>query len=187
MILLLDNYDSFSFILRDYLMQCGEQVILKENNDAFEEITALNFSKVLLSPGPKKPGQSGCLMNIVEYCVKHSIPTLGVCLGHQAIAEYFGGHLDYAIKPMHGKISTIRHFRDPIFQNIPDEFQACRYHSLVIKKIDNTPLNIIALSTENEIMALAHQSLPMWGVQFHPEAFLTQYGLLMIKNWLNNS
>ncbi len=184
MILLLDNYDSFSFILKDYLQQCNEEVVVKENSDDLSEILALRFSKVVLSPGPKTPKQSGCLMSLVAYCAEQEVPTLGVCLGHQAIAEYFGGVLEKAIVPMHGKVSSISHSGHPLFEAIPSPFNVCRYHSLIIKNIENPLLQTIALSKELEIMALAHQKLPLWGVQFHPEAIYTEYGLLLLKNWL---
>ncbi len=184
MILLLDNYDSFTFIIKDYLEQCGQEVIVRENNGDFAEITALDFSSIVLSPGPKIPVLSGGLMPMVEHAAVNKIPTLGVCLGHQAIGEYFGGKLIKALRPMHGKVSTVRHSSHLLFENIPREFEACRYHSLVISALDATPLNSIAHSNENEVMALAHQWLPIWGVQFHPEAILTQYGIPLIKNWL---
>ena len=186
MILLLDNYDSFTFILKDYLMQCDQEVIVKENTDDFEEIVSLNFSHIVLSPGPKTPKLSGCLMKVVAHCAKNKVPTLGVCLGHQAIGEFFGGKLDKAIKPMHGKVSSIKHYGHPLFENIPPVFEVCRYHSLVISEIDADVLQCIAISPEQEIMALAHTTLPLWGVQFHPEAILTQYGLPLIKNWILN-
>ncbi len=184
MILLLDNYDSFTFILKDYLQQCNEEVIVKENTDSMEELLSLNFSKVLLSPGPKTPKQSGILMPLVDYCASHHIPTLGVCLGHQAIGEYFGGTLEKALRPMHGMVSKITHTEHPLFKNIPSLFEVCRYHSLIIKNIDNNELATIASSHEEEIMALAHQKLPLWGVQFHPEAIYTEHGLQLLKNWL---
>jgi len=184
MILLLDNYDSFSFILKDYLQQCYEEVVVRENNDDFDEIISLNFTKVVLSPGPKNPESSGCLMKMVAHCAQHKIPTLGVCLGQQAIGQYFGGTLAKAIKPMHGKLSTISHFNHSLFHKIPNTFQVCRYHSLVIQNIDNTPLRALAITKEQEVMSLAHQELPIWGVQFHPEAALTQYGIQLIQNWL---
>jgi anthranilate synthase/aminodeoxychorismate synthase-like glutamine amidotransferase len=184
MILLLDNYDSFTFILKDYLQQCNQEVIVKENTDSLEEIISMDFSHVVLSPGPKTPQQSGCLMKVVEHCAVNNIPTLGVCLGHQAIGEYFGGTLKRSIKPMHGKVSPIKHLNHPLFEHIPATFNVCRYHSLIISDIDDTNLKCIATSREQEIMALAHVTLPLWGVQFHPEAILTQYGLPLLKNWL---
>ncbi len=185
MILLLDNYDSFSFILKDYLQQCHEEVIVRENTDAIDDIVGLEFTHVVLSPGPKTPQESGCLMHMVAYCATNKIPTMGVCLGHQAIGSYFGGTLVKAEQPMHGKVSLIKHTQHLLFKEIPASFNVCRYHSLVITEIENTPLNCIAESKNHEIMALSHKTLPMWGVQFHPEAILTQYGLPLLKNWLS--
>ena len=184
MILLLDNYDSFSFILKDYLEQCNEQDIIKENNDDFNEIIALKFTKVLLSPGPKTPSSSGCLMQMVAHCALNEIPTLGVCLGHQAIGEYFGASLQKATIPRHGKVSQIIHNNHLLFKDIAQTFNVCRYHSLIIDKTIYSSIQIIASTYQKEIMALAHPSLPLWGVQFHPESILTEHGLQLIKNWL---
>jgi anthranilate synthase component 2 len=114
----------------------------------------------------------------------YKIPTLGVCLGHQAIGEFFGGKLGKGLRPMHGKVSAISHFEHPLFNDIPKEFEVCRYNSLIISDIEDTNLKSIAVSSDGEIMALAHNSLPLWAVQFHPEAILTQYGRVIINNWL---
>jgi anthranilate synthase/aminodeoxychorismate synthase-like glutamine amidotransferase len=183
-ILLLDNYDSFSFILKDYLQQCGEEVVVFENNDSIEKILEEPFKRVVFSPGPKTPRESGNLMNLIEHCDRENIPSLGVCLGHQAIGEFYGARLEKALKPMHGKVCTIRHEHHPLFSGIPNHYEICRYHSLVINALENTPLEIIAESADHEVMAVAHRTKPLWGVQFHPEAILTSYGLTLLKNWL---
>ncbi len=184
MILLLDNYDSFTFILKDYLLQCGEEVIVKENTDNFDDIVSLSFTHIVLSPGPKTPKQSGCLVQLVEHAAENKIPTLGVCLGHQAIGEFFGARLKKGLKPMHGKVSTISHTKHLLFNGVPTEFEVCRYNSLIISDIKDSNLKSIASSIDGEIMALAHDYLPLWAVQFHPEAILTQFGSVIIRNWL---
>lgn len=185
MTLLLDNYDSFSFLLKDYLERIGETVVVYENNDDFAEIIQQPFTRVLLSPGPRTPKQSGCLMDMVAYCATYKIPTLGVCLGHQAIGEYFGAELVHALRPSHGKTSTITHTQHPLFHGLPTTYTVCRYHSLVLQHPEGTPLQVIAQTTSHEIMAVSHASLPMWGVQFHPEAVLTEFGLQLLGNWLH--
>lgn len=185
MTLLLDNYDSFSFLLKDYLERLGETVMVYENNDDFSTIIQQPFSRVILSPGPKTPRQSGCLMQMVEYCSTFKIPTLGVCLGHQAIGEYFGAELVHALRPAHGKTSLIAHTQHPLFHALPATFTVCRYHSLVLQHPEETPLQVIAQTPAHEIMAIAHATLPIWGVQFHPEAVLTEFGSHMLHNWLH--
>jgi anthranilate synthase/aminodeoxychorismate synthase-like glutamine amidotransferase len=184
-ILLLDNFDSFSFILGDYLRQCGQEVIVRESSGSFDEIISLPFSRVVLSPGPKTPAQSGCLMQMVDLCASRKIPTLGVCLGHQAIGENFGATLGKAIKPMHGKTSVITHNEHLLFTEIPATFQVGRYHSLILTEVDEAIIEITARSEENEIMGISHRLLPLWGVQFHPEAISTPCGLQLLRNWLH--
>lgn len=172
-------------MLKDYLQQCNEKVVVVENTDSLSEIIKLNFSRVLLSPGPKTPHKSGCLMDMVHYCASHKIPTLGVCLGHQAIGEYFGAKLIKSEVPMHGKISSINHSTHALFKDIPSPYEVCRYHSLTLEVMPANPIKTIASTLNKEVMAIEHETLPMWGVQFHPESIQTQFGKLLLQNWLN--
>ena len=135
MVLLLDNYDSFTYMLRDYVLQLGLECKVVRNDEMnLEKLEALNFSSVIISPGPKTPNQAGITMKFIEHFYT-SKPILGICLGHQAIGEFFGAKLVKAIKPMHGKISSISHAEHPLFKNMPEEFEVMRYHSLVLKEV----------------------------------------------------
>lgn len=184
-ILLLDNFDSFTYNLLDYLGRVGAECEVFRNNIDFEEIRKKDYQGVLFSPGPGKPREAGNLMQILEY-YHDKLPVLGVCLGHQAIGEFFGATLTKALKPMHGKISQIDVVADsPLFQNLPVSFNVVRYHSLVLQNLPEC-LEITALSQENEIMALQHKKLPIFGLQFHPEAVLTEFGLQIIANWVKS-
>jgi anthranilate synthase/aminodeoxychorismate synthase-like glutamine amidotransferase len=184
LILLIDNYDSFTFNLRDYILQCGVPCDVIRNDD--QNLLTLDKEKykgVVLSPGPGRPEEAGLLMKFIDLN-KDKIPILGVCLGHQALGLYFGVNVIKAEKPMHGKISVVSLEKDPVFQGLDKSTQVVRYHSLVLSKI---PVDFLLLSqTENgEIMAMKHQKLPIYGFQFHPEAVMTTDGRLMIKNWVN--
>ncbi len=182
MILLLDNYDSFTYILNDYLLQCGLQTEV-HRNDAIDcaTIEARKYKGIVLSPGPNRPADSGILMQVVEQ-FHARLPLLGVCLGHQAIGEYFGASLVKATQPMHGKTSPIHYQPHPVFKQLSQPFTAMRYHSLVLKNVQ-APLQIVAETASHEIMAIAHQHLPLFGVQFHPESVLTVEGLQLLRNW----
>jgi len=149
---------------------------------SLEEIEKLNFSSAIISPGPKTPQQAGITVKFIDRFYKTK-PVLGICLGHQAIGEFFGAKLVKAIKPMHGKTSVIRHNKNYLFNNLPDEFEVMRYHSLVLQDVEKTELQITATTTENEVMAIAHPVLKLAGVQFHPESVLTPTGLQIMKNW----
>jgi anthranilate synthase/aminodeoxychorismate synthase-like glutamine amidotransferase len=138
---------------------------------------------VVFSPGPGRPADAGNLLHFVKY-FSVRLPVLGVCLGHQAIGEVFGGNVSKADTPMHGKRAVINTENDIIFQNIPSRFSIVRYHSLILSSITND-LNIIAKTDSGEIMAIKHNKLPVWGVQFHPEAYLSEYGNTIIGNWVN--
>lgn len=185
MLLLIDNYDSFTYNLKDYLGQLGEECLVVRNDEiSIEALKQLHFTKIVISPGPQRPADAGILMDVLkEFHSTH--PILGICLGHQAIGEFFGGELVKAIYPMHGKVSDITHAQEGIFVNIPTPFRVCRYHSLTIESVSNTPLKVMAQTISGEVMALKHSELPIWGVQFHPEAILTQYGMVLLKNWLS--
>ncbi len=184
MVLLLDNYDSFTYILRDYILQMAlECEVVRNDEMSLEEIAALNFSSAVISPGPKTPHEAGITMKFIEH-FHTSKPILGICLGHQAIGEFFGAKLKKAIKPMHGKTSVINHSNHFLFKNLPDEFEVMRYHSLILDELDKTELQVIALTNENEVMAISHPEFKLVGVQFHPESVLTPCGLQIMKNWV---
>lgn len=181
MILLLDNFDSYTYNLLDYFGQLGIGAHVVRNNVPLSEIEELSFEAIVLSPGPGVPRRAGNLMAVIDRY--HQIkPILGICLGHQALGEYFGGTLQKGFRPMHGKVTNIVCRQDPIFQNLPLHMPVVRYHSLVVD-IHNPELVPLAFSPEGEIMAFRHASLPLYALQFHPEAALTTYGLDMLRNW----
>jgi anthranilate synthase/aminodeoxychorismate synthase-like glutamine amidotransferase len=184
-VLLLDNYDSFTYNLADYLQQAGAacQVV---RNDALPlaAIEQLDFQAIVLSPGPCRPADAGLLMPLIERCWQR-VPMLGICLGHQALGEFFGARLIKAPLPMHGKTTEIQHDGHPIFAGIPARFSVMRYHSLLLESLHDTPLRCTARTESGEIMALAHPDLPLAGVQFHPESILTEHGISLIKNWVS--
>ena len=180
---LIDNYDSFTWILHDYLLQTGHECIVYRNDEiSVQQLKDINPDRIILSPGPETPLQAGITMNVIDAFHKH-IPILGVCLGHQALGMYFGAKLTHAPYPMHGKTSDIIYNQHPLFKNIPSPFTVMRYHSLVITETEGTSLKSTAQTTEGIVMALAHQSYPCIGVQFHPESVGTPYGLQLLKNW----
>jgi len=183
-VLLLDNYDSFTYNLYDYVLQTGATCEVFRN-DALQiaDFPHLDFDALLLSPGPKRPADAGCLMSAIDFFHQKK-PILGICLGHQALGEYFGAPLQRAELPMHGKTSVIRHNGSALFAGLPAEFEVMRYHSLLLSTLNGTPLRTTAWSPIEEIMALEHPDLPLWGVQFHPESVLSQHGLDLIHNWL---
>jgi len=182
-VLLIDNYDSFTFNLYDYILQSGEECLVIRNDEmTIEEIKHLDFNKIVISPGPGKPLNAGiCTELIKEFYQSKAI--LGICLGHQAIGEFFHAKLCKAIQPMHGKTSTITTKPHPIFKELPQQMEVMRYHSLILEDV-KYPLEIIANTKQGEIMAIAHQDLPISAVQFHPESILTPHGLQIIKNWI---
>ncbi|MCO6359435.1 anthranilate synthase component II [Roseivirga pacifica] len=182
MILLIDNYDSFTYNLVDYFEQAGAQVEVLRNDIDPAQIDLAKYKGLVLSPGPEEPRKAGNLMPIIEAFVG-KIPMLGVCLGHQAIAIHFGGTLVKAIKPMHGKISKIDNLDAVLFQNIPRSIDIVRYHSLVIKDLPKT-LKKTAFTQAGELMAFESLDYQVHGLQFHPEAVLTEYGLEMLRNWV---
>jgi len=183
LILVLDNFDSFTYNLVDYFNQLDVKVEVLRNNVSIKKLLSDKYSSIVLSPGPGIPTKAGNLMRVIKYYYQ-KIPILGICLGHQAIGEFFGGEIIKAQQPMHGKLSRVHHDLDPIFCNIPNEFSVVRYHSLVCHNISKD-LKVIAKTQPGEIMALKHNVLPIYGLQFHPEAVLTQYGLEILRNWKN--
>jgi anthranilate synthase/aminodeoxychorismate synthase-like glutamine amidotransferase len=184
MILLIDNYDSFTYNLTDYLAQLGEETLVLRNDETdAASVLQLPFSRLLISPGPNRPSEAGNLMSILEVCC-HRVPVLGICLGHQAIGEFFGAELVHADRPMHGKVSELIHTGEGIYEGLPQRFNVCRYHSLLLKSLENTPLKQTAWTDAGECMGFAHNTLPVSGIQYHPEAILTEHGLDLLRNWL---
>ncbi|MES2780166.1 MAG: aminodeoxychorismate/anthranilate synthase component II [Bacteroidota bacterium] len=181
-VLLLDNYDSFTYMLKDYIEQNGAICTVMRNDHPHVTERLNEFDAIILSPGPQAPKDAGLLMEVIEQSVFHK-PILGVCLGHQAIGEFFGASLQKAAVPMHGKVDQITHTTDVLFMGIPETFNATRYHSLLLTKMVDC-LTVTATSSKGEVMALRHKQLPVWGIQFHPESCLTEYGGMMIKNFL---
>jgi anthranilate synthase component 2 len=185
MLLLLDNYDSFTYNLKDYLEQLGAHVLVVRNDErTIAELNKLPIQGIVISPGPGKPEHSGVLMELISY-YHTRIPMLGICLGHQAIGQFFGAKLDKAKEPVHGKTSKIIVSDHPMFHNMPTTFKVCRYHSLLLKTPLPEPLDVTAHTEDGTIMAMAHKTLPIWGVQYHPEAILTENGLQLLRNWFS--
>ena len=188
MILLIDNYDSFVHNLARYLRELGWPTLVVRNDGAtIDDIAAMKPSHIVISPGPCTPNEAGISVATVRR-FGPSIPILGVCLGHQSIGQAFGGRVVRARRPMHGKTSPIRHNGGGIFAGLPNPLRATRYHSLVVAKEDlPEELVITAESDQGEIMALAHRRYPIVGLQFHPEAVLTEHGHDLLRNFLSNS
>ena len=183
-LLLIDNYDSFTYNLYDYFLQLGvDCVVFRNDAISIPEIDQLAPDAIVLSPGPERPAQAGISNEIIHY-FHTSIPILGVCLGHQAIGEFFGAKLVKASRVMHGKTSEIYHQGHPIFTNLPLSFEVMRYHSLILEALPER-LELLAQTEEGEIMALSHRNYPLIGIQFHPESILTPHGLQILSNWLN--
>ena len=184
-ILVVDNYDSFVFNLVQYLQQLGAEVIVKRNDEVTKD-EIKNYDGVLLSPGPGTPKDAGECIAIVNEAVKINKPLLGVCLGHQAIAEAMGGTVSKAPELLHGKTSQVIHEDKGVFKNLKKPFRATRYHSLAVEK-PNFPdqLEITATTDSGVIMGLKHKTAPIEGVQFHPESVLTENGHQLLANWLS--
>lgn len=184
MILVIDNYDSFTFNLVQYIRTIGEEVLVIRNDQlTLDEIAPLKPDHILISPGPGNPDTAGVCMDVVKK-YHQDIPILGVCLGHQIIAQAFGGVVKKAMKPMHGKISQISHDQTSIFQDLPSPLQVTRYHSLVVDEESLPPcLEITAKSKDGEIMAIRHKQYKIESVQFHPESIMTANGMQMLKNF----
>ncbi len=185
MILMIDNYDSFTYNLVQYLGELGEELVVKRNDQiTLSGIKRLKPASIVISPGPGRPQDAGVSSDAIR-TFAGVIPILGVCLGHQCIGEVFGGDVVRASRPMHGKTSRIFHDGKGVFEALPNPFEATRYHSLLVKRktLPNT-LQVTAWTQEKEIMGLAHRKLPVYGVQFHPESILTQSGKDLLKNFL---
>lgn len=188
MILMIDNYDSFTYNLVQYLGGMGETVkVFRNDKISLAEIKRLKPKRIVISPGPGRPEDAGISCQVIsEFAGK--IPILGVCLGHQCIGFVYGGRIIGAKKLMHGKTSRIYHYKKSIFKNIPQPFEATRYHSLLVeRKTLPACLEITAWTKTGEIMGLKHKKYPLWGVQFHPESILTEAGKAILANFLNEA
>lgn len=184
MILLIDNYDSFVHNLARYVGELGyARRIMRNDVISIDEIRVLSPQAVILSPGPCGPDQAGISLELVRR-LGPDIPILGVCLGHQVIAQAFGGTVRRALQPRHGKASRVHHDGTGLFTGLPDPFVAGRYHSLAVDVAPGTPLRVTACAEDGEIMALSHSSFPVYGVQFHPESILTEGGHALLGNFL---
>lgn len=185
MILIINNYDSFVHTIADYVRQANQEVMLFKNDDCtISDIQALNPTHIILSPGPKHPKDAGICIDIILHLGK-TIPILGVCLGHQALAYAFGGDIIRS-QPMHGKADTIIHSHNSVlFKNIPTHFMAGRYHSLSVSDKDLPEcLKVTGRNKEEVIMSIEHNTLPLYGLQFHPESVLSEYGHKILENFL---
>lgn len=187
MILLIDNYDSFTYNLVQYFAELGEQVLVRRNDEiSLTQIAAIRPSYLVISPGPCSPDQAGISLAAIQHFAGQ-IPILGVCLGHQAIAQAFGAKVVRAKTVMHGKNSLIKHRQQGLFKGLNNPLSVTRYHSLVVEKEsvpDDFSIDAWTEADEAEIMALSHKKLPVYGVQFHPEAILTEQGHQLLQNFL---
>ena len=188
MLLMIDNYDSFTYNLVQYLAEIGQEVkVVRNDKISIEEINKLNPQYIVISPGPCTPNEAGISLELIE-AFKGKIPILGVCLGHQSIGQAFGGKIIHAQTIMHGKTSKISHNNKGVFRGIKNPFIATRYHSLVIEKqtLPNC-FDITAWTDDNEIMGIKHKELAIEGVQFHPESILSEHGHDLLKNFLDQN
>ena len=188
MIVLIDNYDSFTYNLVQYIGEFDSDIkVIRNDKIDAEGVRALGPDAVVVSPGPCTPNEAGCSKEVIG-ALAGSVPILGVCLGHQSIGAVFGGNVVRADRIMHGKVSDITHNGNAIFDGVESTFEATRYHSLIVER-ESCPdeLEIIAETEEGEIMALAHRMHPVWGLQFHPESILTGCGKRLIENFVNIS
>ena len=188
MILMIDNYDSFTYNIVQYMGELGADMQVERNDQiSIEEIEALNPKKIVISPGPCTPDKAGVSVAVIKHFAG-KVPLLGVCLGHQSVGAAFGGEIIKAGKLMHGKTSEVRHDGKTLFKDLPNPFTATRYHSLVLnRKTLPDCFEISAESDDNEIMGIRHKELPVEGVQFHPESILTPNGKDLLKNFIENS
>ena len=184
MILLIDNYDSFVYNLARYVGRLGrERAVVRNDAITLPEIRALNPEAVILSPGPRGPEEAGLCNDIIRD-LHQAVPILGVCLGHQCIGAVFGAHVGRAPRPVHGKASVIHHDGSGLFMGLPAPLNAARYHSLIVSLPAEGPLRATAHDDNGLVMAMQHETSPVYGVQFHPESILTDYGLDILRNFL---
>ena len=185
MLLMIDNYDSFTYNLVQYLGELGQEVKVVRNDEmTLAQIEALGAERIVLSPGPCTPNEAGVSLELIKRMAGR-VPILGVCLGHQAIGQAFGGRIVHAKTLMHGKVSAIHHGGKGVFAGLPSPYNATRYHSLAIERATcPAELEITAWTDDGEIMGVRHRSLPVEGVQFHPESILTEHGHALLRNFL---
>jgi len=183
MFLMIDNYDSFTYNIVNYVKKHGRAIDVVTNDKDFAAIDFSKYRGILLSPGPSSPENSGITLDVLR--TLRDKPIFGICLGMQAIGLVFGAKIVHAKKTMHGKIDTISHTGSAIYRDVPESFDGVRYHSLAVSG-DGLPdtLRITALSSDGEVMALEHKELPIFGVQYHPESYLSQHGMITIKNFI---
>ena len=186
MIFVLDNYDSFTYNLVHLMGSLGAEMVVERNREtSVTAIMAMRPDGILLSPGPSRPENAGCMLDLI-HAAAGRIPMLGVCLGHQAIGHAFGAKVVSAKRIMHGKLSTIHHDGKGVFQNVPQDFKAVRYHSLALEEATLPDcLEITAHSEDGEIMGVRHKELPIEGIQYHPESIMTEAGRQQLMNFLN--
>ena len=186
MILVVDNYDSFTFNLVQYLARLDAEVVVVRNDaETVEQLLARRPSRIVISPGPGRPEDAGVSCDLIRGCGE--IPLLGVCLGHQAIGHVFGGKVVRAERPMHGKVSPVTHRGEGLFRGVPSPFTATRYHSLVVDAASIPPDLEVTAETGGVVMGLRHRTRPVAGVQFHPESILTREGETMLRNFVEGS
>lgn len=186
MLLMLDNYDSFTYNLVQYFGELGEDVQVRRNDQvSVADIVAMQPQRICVSPGPRSPAEAGISIDLIRHFAG-KLPILGVCLGHQAIGAAYGGDIVRAQQIMHGKVSDITHTGTDVFTGLPSPFTVTRYHSLAVRR-DTLPdcLEVTAETADGEIMGLRHKTLPIYGVQFHPESILSEHGHALLKNFLN--
>lgn len=188
MLLMIDNYDSFTYNLVQYFGELGEDVRVVRNDEvSLDDVERMSPQRICISPGPCTPNEAGISLALLRQFAER-IPILGVCLGHQAIGQAFGGQVVRAKTLMHGKVSPIRHSSQGVFAELPDRFSAARYHSLAVERASLPEcLEITAWTEDGEIMGLRHRTLPVEGVQFHPESIATEHGHAMLRNFLRMS
>ena len=186
MLLMIDNYDSFTYNLVQYLGELGEEVKVVRNDElTVDEIERLGAERIVLSPGPCTPNEAGVSLDVIRRFAGRT-PILGVCLGHQAIGQAFGGKVVHARALMHGKVSKIHHEGKGVFSGLPSPYDATRYHSLAIERAScPQELEVTAWTDDGEIMGVRHRTLPVEGVQFHPESILTEHGHALLKNFIS--
>ena len=185
MILVLDNYDSFTYNLVQYLGELGANVkVIRNDETTVDEVARMQPERIVISPGPCTPNEAGISLELIRR-LSGKVPILGVCLGHQAIGQAFGGRVVRAQQVMHGKVSRIHHDGRGVFAGVPQDFTATRYHSLAVERASlPAALEVTASAEDGEIMGLRHVEHPVEGVQFHPESILTEHGLSIMKNWV---
>lgn len=188
MLLMIDNYDSFTYNLVQYFSELGQEVVVVRNDEiTLDEVMQLAPERIVISPGPCTPNEAGISVPLIQACAGR-IPLLGVCLGHQAIGQAFGGRIVHARALMHGKTSPIIHADVGVFRGLPNPFTATRYHSLVIERASLPDcLEVTAWTADGEIMGIRHKTLAVEGVQFHPESVLTEHGHDLLRNFLEET